>query len=63
MTEKNYVKKINTSTMINTDLQESNQIRFIQSDCGTINSEKSQEIQIPNDRPNQTSFDIKVPKH
>jgi hypothetical protein len=46
MTHKNHVEKINTSTMINTDLQESNQIKFIQSGCGTINSEKSQEIQI-----------------
>jgi hypothetical protein len=49
--------------MINTDLQESIQIRFIQIDCGTINSEKSQEIQIPNDKPNTTRFQIKVPKH
>ncbi len=49
--------------MINTDLQGSIQIRCIQSDCGTINSEKSQEIQITNDQPIQTRFHIKMPKN
>jgi hypothetical protein len=43
------VEKINTSTMINTDLQKSNQIRLLQSDCGTLTSEKGQEIKRTND--------------
>ena len=37
--------------MINTNFQESNQIKFIKSDCGTLNSKKSQEILITNDQP------------
>ena len=34
------VEKINISSMINTHLQESIQIRFIQIDCGTIITQK-----------------------
>ncbi len=40
--------------MINTDEEESNQRRFIHSESGTIYSEKSQEMQITNDRPKET---------
>ncbi len=39
--------------MINTHLQESIQIRFIQIDCGTIITQKKMrnKMQIPNDQP------------
>ena len=51
--------------MINTDLQETIQIRFIQIDCGTIITQKKVKKynKIPHDQPNQTIFQIKVPKH
>ncbi len=50
--------------MINTDLQETIQIRFIQIDCGTVlTQKKSQEIQYKYLMISLKKFQIKVPKN
>ena len=61
---KNHVENTNTSSMINTDLQETIQIRFIQIDCGTVlTQKKSQEIQYKYLMISLKKFQIKVPKN